>query len=551
MFGIEVTFLTGRYIASSYNNRKQSEWPPHPARMFSALVAEYAEAGFKYHEKNVLEWLESLDPPEIHAPSATPRKVVGNYVPVNDAAIISIHKNCQLANEVEDLTKTIEGMIESNEHSVKINGVRKKQEKRLEHAISLAGNVGKTNPQSAVEIIPDQRLKQLRHFPSCTPQSPRVTFIWSEECPQRNEQILVNLLSRVTRLGHSSSLVSCRITNNPPKANYKPSNRNRETLSIRGIRPGQLAELERQHEIHQAYKPRALPFEIVHYLPLDSESPSEQTFAEPSSTGDWIVFEFAHESRFFLSTRSHEIAKIMRAAIFRYLDDPIPEEVSGHRPDGTPTAKEHISFLPIPFVGSPHADSRLLGIAVAIPSSISIPAKRELIQAIGKWEQVAGISGLKLYLATNQTIDLHRLNARPSLKSLQQSTWSGPSRKWTSVIPIALPRHPGKLFSGTDISRKKAWRLAEQAVIQSCFHVNLPTPVKVSVSSSPYFKGSKSSRAYPPLRYHHGEANTKSVTRQLIHTTLEFKQPIRGPFVLGSGRFLGLGLMRPVFDHDE
>lgn len=552
MFGIEVTFLTGRYIASSYNNRKKAEWPPHPARMYSALVAEYAEAGFMLQEKKALEWLESLDHPEIHAPLAVPRNVVGNFVPVNDAAIVSIKKNSQLANEIEELTIKIQEMANSNDRLIKIDRVKKKRERRLEYANSIwIRGTDNTNPESAVNMLPDQRVKQLRHFPSSTPESPKVTFIWQGECSQSIEHSLGNLLSRVTRLGHSSSLVSCRITDRPPKANYKPSDLSRGMLSIRGIRPGQLTELERQHKNHQAYKPRVLPFEIVHYLHSDAESSSAQPFVEPSSSGDWIVFEFAHESRYFLSTRSHEIAKTMRAAIFRYLEDPIPEEISGHKPDGTPTKEQHISFQPIPFVGSQHADGRLLGIAIAIPRSISTPAKRALIKAIGKWEQSTKASGLTLYLATSQVVYLHRLNSQSSLKSLQQSTWSRHSCKWTSVIPIALPRHPGRLFGGTHAARRKAWRLAEQSVIQSCAHVNLPNPVKVSVSFEPYFKGCKSSRAYPPLRYNNKDASKNSVSRQLIHATLEFKQPIRGPFILGSGRFLGLGLMLPVFDHDE
>ena len=39
MLAIEVTFLTGRYVATAYNTRTESEWPPHPARLFSALAA--------------------------------------------------------------------------------------------------------------------------------------------------------------------------------------------------------------------------------------------------------------------------------------------------------------------------------------------------------------------------------------------------------------------------------------------------------------------------------------------------------------------------------
>ena len=39
MFAIRVECLTGRYVATAYDDRSRAEWPPHPARLFSALVA--------------------------------------------------------------------------------------------------------------------------------------------------------------------------------------------------------------------------------------------------------------------------------------------------------------------------------------------------------------------------------------------------------------------------------------------------------------------------------------------------------------------------------
>ena len=38
----------------------------------------------------------------------------------------------------------------------------------------------------------------------------------------------------------------------------------------------------------------------------------------------------------------------------------------------------------------------------------------------------------------------------------------------------------------------------------------------------------------------------KPVRRQLVHASLTFEHPVAGPLMLGTGRFLGLGLMRPV-----
>ena len=88
-FGIEVNFLTGRYVATFHNDRRQPEWPPHPARLFSALVATWADADEPDRsEREALEWLEAQGHPAIAASCAVPRKVVSHFVPVNDVSIV-------------------------------------------------------------------------------------------------------------------------------------------------------------------------------------------------------------------------------------------------------------------------------------------------------------------------------------------------------------------------------------------------------------------------------------------------------------------------------
>ena len=44
MLALEIEFLTGRYRATNFRERYAVEWPPHPARVFSALVATHYEA---------------------------------------------------------------------------------------------------------------------------------------------------------------------------------------------------------------------------------------------------------------------------------------------------------------------------------------------------------------------------------------------------------------------------------------------------------------------------------------------------------------------------
>ena len=85
MLALEVEYLTGRSVASMPNDRDQAEWPPHPGRLFMALVAAHMERDpGDSAERAALLWLEGLSPPEISAADADPRDVLEVFVPVND-----------------------------------------------------------------------------------------------------------------------------------------------------------------------------------------------------------------------------------------------------------------------------------------------------------------------------------------------------------------------------------------------------------------------------------------------------------------------------------
>ena len=44
MFAVAVELLARRYTAMQFNDRSEPEWPPHPARLFYAMVAAWADA---------------------------------------------------------------------------------------------------------------------------------------------------------------------------------------------------------------------------------------------------------------------------------------------------------------------------------------------------------------------------------------------------------------------------------------------------------------------------------------------------------------------------
>ena len=490
MLAMEVNFLTGRFVATAHHNRSESEWPPHPARLFSALVAAWGE-NEDTHEREALEWLEAQSPPSIVAPDGMPRKVLTHFVPVND-----------------------------------------------QHFDSKKLKEGETRLASS---FLDDRPKQGRTFPSITPEEPRVTYLWDAVPSPEITEALDGLTERVTRIGHSSSLVSCRLVTDPPSPNRIP---NETGESLRCIREGQLAALEKLHKSHEANKPRTLPFEPVRYKEVDIEKDGELPPVVADIAGEWLVFEFAAKDRNAPSTQTVAITSVFRSALLHYADDPIPESISGHKSNGQPSPDPHVGFLALPWVQYEHSDGRIMGAAINLPESMDEDSKNAVYRAIAKWEAARDEEALKLTFGSKGDMSMTRVSGPSQLVTLRRNRWNGESQRWVTATPIALPTHPGQLSKGTASSRAKAWAKAEEIVANSCRHVGLPEPTDVVVSFSPFIPGARPASKYPAFKQRGRDGN--QVARRLVHAAVTFEQPVRGPLLLGSGRFLGLGLMAPI-----
>ena len=551
MFAVEVNFLTGRFVAASHHDRGLAEWPPHPGRLFSALVATWADSDHPDQaERNALEWLETQEPPSIAASRAEPRRVVTHFVPVNDATVVSASSYRKRAQKIDDLEQDL---VEAR----RADGVAARRRVRtLETGLRKARNV--TNlvsgtAKTGIDLLPESRIRQARQYPSVTPTEPRVTYVWENVPTGLTGDVLDCLLSRITRLGHSSSLVSCRLSAEAPAPTYVPSDRG---MVLRWVRKGQLEHLESEYRQHLGSRPRTLPFTMVRYRSLqDTGSDGAAAVLSADTAGNWLVFEFLPASRRLPSTRTTEIAKVLRAAVFKYAEDPLPEGLTGHRKDGTPSSSPHVGFLALPHIGHEYADGRLMGVAIAIPDSLDSRSRRSVLRAIGTWEETRRNRSeetrphLYLELGKGGRIGMRRQTGTSDLVALRPRVWHRHARRWVSATPIALPTHPGPLGRGTAAARAKAWHRAEKGVIASCRHIGLPEPVKVVVSFEPFIHGARPARQFPAFRQ--GDQRGGGVARRLVHASVTFAEPVSGPLALGSGRYLGLGLMRPVDTEEQ
>ena len=79
MLVVRIEYLTGRVVATEYDDRGRAEWPLHPARLFSAMVDAWADMDERSQaERAALEWLERAGPPRLSVLPASRRDGVGN-----------------------------------------------------------------------------------------------------------------------------------------------------------------------------------------------------------------------------------------------------------------------------------------------------------------------------------------------------------------------------------------------------------------------------------------------------------------------------------------
>src|SRR5260370_24513944 len=91
MFAIGIELLMGRALIAQWHSReglgheREPDWPPHPDRVFMALVAAWGETGEDPAQREALEWLETLATPSLAVSlEVSKRTPFTSYLPVNN-----------------------------------------------------------------------------------------------------------------------------------------------------------------------------------------------------------------------------------------------------------------------------------------------------------------------------------------------------------------------------------------------------------------------------------------------------------------------------------
>lgn len=552
MFALRVDLLSGRYVATQYNDRDSAEWPPHPARLFSALVAAWAEyepdSAEGDAERRALAWLEAQSPPSVVADLELLEGTIGRrtvctvFVPVNDTSVVA-----QPSKQREELDEAEERLLsgDAKQRAAAEKAVVKARAalaKRTGQVVEAEANPAASKLKEAREMLPEARTKQARTFPSVTPSLPEVELHWREAAlPDEHRAAMERLLGRVSRLGHSSSFVACRIIDvkAPPPVERVLEPRDDGEWTLRWVSPGQTERLVSAYERHRQVEPRVMPCTFVSYgRARDPERP-----APPESVFDarWVVLARVDGARLPI-TSAVGVAKQMNRALqsaFGARGEAVPELVSGHTESGAPTANAHLAVVPLPFVGSEYADGSLLGLALVLPRAVSPEHRAALLRAVGQLEDD---EQLRLHLGEAGDWVLERVGFEPARqRALRPSTWTSESATWITATPIALDAVPGDLHHADPAKRAAAFEAAEASIASSVERIGLPRPRRVEASRAPLLPGAAKPRVYP--RFPIDKARPQRV---LVHARIDFDAPVRGPLLLGAGRYLGLGLCRPV-----
>jgi len=473
MLAIKIEYLTGVCMATRHDDPSRStpEWPPHPDRLFSALVAAAGALGTDAHElsdlsKSALQWILKCGAPQLAVSEAHPRVMPGVHMPTNP---------------LPDELKGAKGVL---------------------------------------GLLPTHRKKALLPVPAVVPDEPVAYFIWPDAEPDGRLEVLRNICQQVTYLGRSRSLVRASVADDPPPPTHVPDPLGQ--FQFRVAYPGRLGYLLDKYK-DDGGKPAPCP--PRRYRSAGGQGPVDRRLSTVFErcwifrprTGDPLLpaISTLKVTQAFRKALIDCIDKDQRS---RGLEPLVPEIVHGHG------KHPHCAYVALPFVHpwQRHADGAIKGLAVLVPREVD--SNSLLTMACGLlWlqENGLGMPGIGTWHVEEVQAD------DPPNATLDPVVWTGVARLWATATPMVFGHFP-KPKSGGEAG----------VVLESLRMIGIEPDrvVEIGVGRHSVLHGAPPSWCFKAGR-------EPSWVR---HVTLRFDRPVRGPIILGSMRYFGLGLMRPV-----
>ena len=465
------------------------EWPPSPARVFQALIAG---ASTRLAEPEVLQafhWLEQQPPPIICAPTYITGQRSVQYVPSND--LDAVGGTPERTAEIR-VKKLVEPKIFHAGCAFLYGWAIGDHAEEARQMVALAQELYQlgrgVDMASAEALLVDTAAfhDMVEHYPGTVHRPTPGARGQALLCPQKGT--FSSLITRYDAQGRrfGSTGAGRKIKHHfaqPPRGRFEPV-------------PYDGTQIVRLYDIRNLDQPQQ-------FAPV------------PLAEAHAMTVAIRDEAR----QRLH--ATLPDASI-------VDAVLLGRRPSEPPSipSERRVRLIPLPSIGHPEADPQIRRLAVEIPLSGPL-APADLAWAFSelRWGHRVLVD------AEEDQMLLH---------------YKGPQRRWQTVTPMALPavrRRIDPTVTPTEV-KDAPERLREEsdaihAVRQALRHARVDArAVTVSVQREPSWrKGSRAEVFAAPPRFN---------KERLWHVEITLDRAVEGPLVLGDGRFLGLGILRPV-----
>jgi CRISPR-associated protein Csb2 len=480
---IEVGLLHDRWHAVG-------DWPPSPFRLFQALVA--GAYGGRWAAEDcaskdaAFRWLEGLPPPRIAAPPRRPLRPVTSFVPNND--LDAVGGDPARIAEIRTAKTSTAVMLE--------RGTCFLYAWEIENDETLACHIC---------TLADRLHTFGRGVDAAFARGEVV------DAPEAGARFVAHggILSRPTASSSGGCSAPC------------PTDGSLDSLKVRHRATVQRFQSERDgRKVLTLFRqsPKA------HARRVSYDSPPTRLLYELRRPDDLRRFRPVPQEHTMALCGA--IRDAVKARLVRALPDSaasIDRFLVGTGAQAADVGRR-VRIVPLPSIGGPNTSPSIRRVAVEVPPDCPVPA-RDLDWSFSGLDYVDGATGEVLAALL-----------RVSDKSMTRHYgFDAPSRLWRSVTPVALPNPPGRARTGGE--RANAESSVAASLAAAVRHAGIEARVvDVRIQREPFQGRGVLADAFGAGRF----------AGRLRHVEVAFERPIWGPLVIGDGRFVGLGLMRPL-----
>ncbi len=486
---VQVFLAQGRYHGAG-------AWPPSPARVFQALVAGAGPGQTLAQDvRDALGWLESLPAPTIHAPTARLGQKVQMYVPHNDL-------------------DTVEGGDPRKIESIRVG---KQVQPYLFDARIPISYVWTFEANAAAEVHATNVCRLalgLYQLGRGVDGAWATASVLSVEDGAERIRLLEGETYRATLVGVPNALPEDPLLLDTPVPG-----------TLEGLLARYLASA-RRFGVDRSQKKPVMTFSQPPRAPI-AATPYGASWIRvlyelrrPEATNEFVLWRLEDAAELVKRLRDEAMHKL--GGVFPERKADIENALLGRPVEGRAIpANQRVRIVPLPSIGHEHVDGQIRRVMVEIPAACPVAP-----QDVG-W----AFSGLELTSTKTGEVFAMLVSAKNTDMLRHYGMQNKAFYRWRTVTPVALgERHQGQGPIPDDMA---------QAMADALRHENIGAHVvDVRAQKTPFESLGTLAHRFA------GETRFSETT--LWHVEMTLHRAVRGPLVLGDGRYFGLGLFAPI-----